>query len=88
MLCGFKSAYDCIAAFSETDFTEDLKKLKVPVLILHGDDDQVVPFDDSAAKAILLLKYAVLKVYQGGSHALPNMNIDQVNKDLLAFARS
>lgn len=88
MLCGFKNAYDCIAAFSETDFTEDLKGLSVPVLILHGDDDQVVPIKDSAIKAKALLKNAVLKIYPGGQHALPNLNIDQVNKDILTFAKS
>lgn len=88
MLCGFKNAYDCIKAFSETDFTEDMKGLDIPVLLLHGDDDQIVPFADSAQKGIKLLKNGTLKVYPGGPHALPNISIEQVNHDLLAFAKS
>jgi len=88
MLCGFKGAYDCIKAFSETDFTEDMKKIDIPVLLLHGDDDQVVPIDASAHAGVKLLKKGTLKVYPGGPHALPNIFADEVNKDVLAFIRS
>lgn len=88
MLCGFKNAYDCIKAFSETDFTEDMKGLDIPVLLLHGDDDQIVPFADAAEKGIKFLKHGTLKVYPGGPHALPNTNIEEVNQDLLTFAKS
>ncbi|KAI9706879.1 MAG: hypothetical protein M1820_004658 [Bogoriella megaspora] len=88
MMCGFKNAYDCIEAFSETDLTEDLKKISVPVLILHGDDDQVVPIQASAQEAIKLVPNGKLKVYPGGAHALPNINIEEVNRDLLEFLKS
>jgi non-heme chloroperoxidase len=87
MQCGFKNAYDCIEAFSETDLREDLKKMNIPVLLLHGDDDQVVPIDVSAREAVKLLPNAELKVYPGAPHALPNTNADEVNKDLLEFLR-
>jgi non-heme chloroperoxidase len=88
MMAGFKNTYDCIKAFSETDFTQDLKKMKIPVLIIHGDDDQIVPIKDSALKSIKLVPNGTLKVYKGGAHALPNLAIDQVNKDLLDFLKS
>jgi non-heme chloroperoxidase len=88
LLCGHKNGYDCIKAFSETDFTEDLKKFDVPTLILHGDDDQIVPIDASAKLSAKLVKNAVLKIYPGGSHALGDTSKDQVNKDLLEFIRS
>ena len=88
MMCGFKNAYDCIKAFSETDLTEDLQKIDVPVLILHGDDDQIVPIQASAHQAIKLLSKGKLKVYPGGAHALPNTAVDEVNQDLLAFLKS
>lgn len=88
MMAGFKNAYDCIKTFSETDLTEDLKKMNIPVLLLHGDDDQVVPIVAAAQKAIKLLPNGTLKVYKGGAHALPNMNIDEVNQDLLKFLES
>ena len=81
MVCSFKAAYDCIKAFSETDFTEDLKKMDIPVLILHGDDDQVVPIQAAALKAINLVPNGRLKVFPGGPHVLPNIYIDEVNKD-------
>lgn len=87
MLGGFKGIYDCIKAFSETDFTEDLKKINVPTLILHGDDDQIVPFEDSALLSSKLIKNAQLKVYKGGSHGICSTNKDQVNADLLAFLK-
>ena len=88
MMCGFKNAYDCIKAFSETDLSEDLKKIDIPVLLLHGDDDQVVPIDASAHESIKLLPKGTLKVYPGGAHALPNTAIEEVNKDLLDFIKS
>lgn len=85
MLVSIKAAYDCVKQFSETDFTEDLKKMDIPVLLLHGDDDQVVPLKASAQKAINLLPKGTLKVYPGGPHALPNICADEVNKDILEF---
>ena len=87
-MVGLKNAYDCIKAFSETDFTEDLKKIDVPTLIMHGDDDQIVPIGDSALLAAKLVKNATLKIYKGGSHALGDTSKDQLNADLLAFAKS
>ena len=85
MQAGFKGVIDCIKAFSETDFTEDLKKIDVPTLIMHGDDDQIVPIDASARRSATLVKEAVLKVYAGFSHGMCSVNKDQVNADLLAF---
>lgn len=88
MLAGHKGTYDCIKAFSETDFTEDLKKFDIPTLILHGDDDQVVPIDASARQSAKLVPHAILKVYPGGAHALPDTARDRLNADLLAFLQS
>ena len=88
MLSGHKNAYDCIKAFSETDFTQDLKKFDVPTLIIHGDDDQIVPIGASAMLSSKLVKDAVLKIYPGGSHSLGDTSKDQLNADLLEFARS
>lgn len=88
MMAGFKNAYDCIKAFSETDFTEDLKKLDVPTLILHGDDDQIVPIGASAHQSSKLVKNAKLKVYSGGAHGLTTTQKNEVNEDLLAFIKS
>jgi len=85
MMCGMKGAYDCIKAFSETDFTEDLKKMDVPTLILHGDDDQIVPIVASALLSSKLVKDATLKVYPGAPHGMPSTLKDQINADLLAF---
>jgi non-heme chloroperoxidase len=85
---GAKAHYDCIAVFSETDFTEDLKTLSVPVLFLHGEDDQVVPIANSAHKAISLVRDGILKTYPGLSHGLFATHPDLINADLLAFARS
>jgi non-heme chloroperoxidase len=87
MQAGFKAAYDCIKAFSETDFTEDLTRIDVPTLILHGDDDQIVPIDASARRAAKMIKGATLKVYPGAPHGLCSTHKDQVNADLLAFVR-
>jgi non-heme chloroperoxidase len=85
MMAGHKNALDCIKAFSETDFTEDLKKFDVPTLIIHGDDDQIVPIGASAMLSSKLVKNATLKVYPGGSHALGDTSKEKLNADLLAF---
>jgi non-heme chloroperoxidase len=85
MMAGFKGVYDCIKQFSETDFTSDLKKIDVPTLIIHGDDDQVVPIGDSAMLSAKLVKGANLKVYPGAPHGLCSTHKNQVNEDLLAF---
>jgi non-heme chloroperoxidase len=85
MLCGHKAAYDCIKAFSETDFTEDLKKFDVPTLILHGDDDQIVPIGAAAMLSSKIVKGATLKVYPGAPHGMCSTLKDQVNSELLAF---
>ena len=85
MLGGVKPHYDCIKAFSETDFTEDLKKFDVPTLILHGDDDQIVPIGAAALMSSKIVKNATLKVYPGFPHGMPTTNADQINADLLAF---
>jgi len=87
MMGGIKAHYDCIKAFSETDFTEDLKSIDVPVLLLHGDDDQVVPVADSALIGITLLKHGQLKVYPGYPHGMATTHADDINRDLLAFIR-
>jgi non-heme chloroperoxidase len=85
MMGGMKAHYDCIKAFSETDFTEDLKKFDVPTLILHGDDDQIVPIRAAAPMSAKIVKNATLKVYPGFPHGMPTTNADQINADLLAF---
>ncbi|WP_266169094.1 alpha/beta fold hydrolase [Dyella subtropica] len=84
---GLKGQYDCIKQFSETDFTEDLKKIDVPVLFVHGDDDQIVPIDDASRLAVKLVKHGTLKVFPGASHGLAQVNQDEFNKELLAFAK-
>ncbi len=88
MQSGFKNAYDCIKAFSETDFTEDLKKIDVPTLIIHGDEDQIVPIGAAALRSSKLVPHATLKIYSGGSHSLGDTAKDQLNADLLAFIRA
>ncbi|PTX94019.1 alpha/beta hydrolase [Spartobacteria bacterium LR76] len=88
MQSGFKNAYDCIKAFSETDFTEDLKKIDVPTLIIHGDADQIVPIGAAALRSSKLVPNAILKVYPGGSHSLGDTAKDQLNADLLEFIRA
>lgn len=88
MMGGIKAQYDCIKAFSETDFTEDLKTITVPVLVMHGDDDQIVPFADSAPLAAKLLKNGTLKVYAGLPHGMATTHADVINGDLLAFFQS
>jgi len=88
MMGGIKAQYDCIKAFSETDFTEDLKQINVPVLVMHGDDDQIVPFADSAPLSVKLLKQGTLKIYEGLPHGLCTTHPEIVNADLLAFIKS
>lgn len=85
MMGGAKAHYDCIKAFSETDFTEDLQTLDIPVLVMHGEDDQIVPIHDSALKAIALLKHGTLKTYPGLPHGMCATHPEVVNPDLLAF---
>ena len=88
MMAGFKSVIDCIKAFSETDFNDDLKKFDIPALIMHGDDDQIVPIGASALLAAKIIKNATLKVYPGLSHGMCSVNKDQINADLLAFFKA
>ncbi|WP_405549543.1 alpha/beta fold hydrolase [Variovorax paradoxus] len=88
MQCGQKNSYECIKAFSETDFTEDLKKIDVPTLIMHGEDDQIVPIHDSAKKSVQLVKGAKAIYYPGAPHGLTATMQDKINADLLAFLKS
>jgi non-heme chloroperoxidase len=88
MMGGIKAHYDCIKAFSETDFTEDLKKIEVPVLVMHGEDDQIVPIADSALLSSKLLKHGTLKVYKGFPHGMCSTHPAIINKDLLEFIKS
>jgi len=88
MLAGFKGVFDCIKAFSETDFTEDLRKFDVPTLILHGDDDQIVPIGASASLSSKLIKNAQLKVYKGAPHGMCSTRKDEINAALLAFLKA
>src|SRR5262245_44346761 len=88
MMAGMPACYFCVKAFSETDMTEDLKTFDVPTLILHGDDDQIVPFADSAELSVKLVKNAKLKVYQGSPHGMCTTEKDKINEDLLAFIKS
>ena len=88
MMAGFPTSYFCIKAFSETDLTEDLKRFDVPTLILHGDDDQIVPIGASALLSSKLVKNAVLKIYPGGTHSLGDTSKEQLNADLLAFLKN
>ena len=88
MMAGAKNAYDCIKAFSETDFTEDLKKFDIPTLIIHGDDDQIVPIGTSALLSAKLVRNATLKIYPGASHSLGDTSKEQLKADLLAFLQS
>ena len=88
MMGGIKAHYDCIKVFSETDFTDDLKNVEVPVLILHGDDDQIVPYATTAQKAVTFLKNGKLIIYPGLSHGMPTINADTINNDVLKFITS
>ena len=87
MMGGIKAQYDCIKAFSETDFTEDLKRIEVPVLVQHGDDDQIVPYENSAPLSAKLLKHGTLKTYEGLPHGMATTHADIINRDILAFIR-
>jgi non-heme chloroperoxidase len=85
---GAKAHYDGVKAFSETDFTEDLREILVPTLVMHGDDDQVVPLADSAELSVKLLKDGTLKVYPGFPHGMCTVNADVINPDLLEFIKA
>jgi non-heme chloroperoxidase len=87
MQAGHKNTFDCIKVFSETDLTEDLKKFDVPTLVVHGDDDQIVPIAASAQLSSKLVKNATLKIYKGAPHGLTDTHKTQLNEDLLAFVR-
>jgi non-heme chloroperoxidase len=84
---GIKAQYDCIKAFSETDFSDDLKAIELPVLVLHGDDDQIVPYEDSAPLTVKLLKQGRLKTYPGYPHGMATTHADEINADILAYLR-
>ena len=86
--CSIKSAHACVKQFSETDFTEDLKKMTIPTLVIHGDDDQIVPLATTARRAVEILPQARLSVFEGAGHGLPSTHKDQLNAELLAFLRS
>ena len=88
MMGGVKAHYDGIVAFSQTDFTEDLKKITVPVLVMHGDDDQIVPYADAGPLSAKLVKNGTLKTYHGYPHGMPTTNADVINADLLAFFKT
>lgn len=88
MMGGAKAHYDGIVAFSQTDFTEDLKKISVPVLVMHGDDDQIVPYENSGVLSAKLVQNGTLKTYKGYSHGMLTINADVINPDLLAFIRA
>ena len=88
MMGGAKAHYDGIKAFSETDFTEDLKRIAVPTLVMHGDDDQIVPYKDAALLSIKLLKHGTLRIYPGFPHGMLTTHADVINQELLAFVRS
>ncbi len=86
-MAGLPASYFCIKAFSETDLTEDLKKVDVPTLVLHGDDDQIVPIEDSALLSSKIIKNAKLKVYKGAPYGLCTTHKDMVNEELITFIR-
>ena len=88
MACGHRAAYECIAAFSATDFRDDLAAVDVPTLVIHGDDDQIVPFEVGGRRSAELIEGAALKVYEGASHALPDTARDRLHEDLLQFIDS
>ncbi len=88
MMGGAKAHYDGIVAFSQTDFTEDLKKISVPVLVMHGDDDQIVPYADAGVLSAKLVQNGTLKIYQGFPHGMPTTEAETINADLLAFLQS
>jgi non-heme chloroperoxidase len=85
MMGGAKAHYDGIVAFSQTDFTRDLKEMSVPTLVMHGDDDQIVPYEDAGVLTAKIVKNATLKIYKGFPHGMPTTQADTINRDLLAF---
>ena len=88
MQSGIKASYDCIAQFSETDFSDDLKKIDVPALFMRGDDDQIVPYEDASVLAVKLVQNGTLKIYPGFSHGMAITESETINADLLTFIRS
>jgi non-heme chloroperoxidase len=88
MMGGIKAQYDCIKVLSETEFFDDLKMIDIPVLVMHGEDDQICPFESSGKKSVKLLKQGTLKTYPGFPHGMPTTNAEQINADLLAFFKS
>jgi non-heme chloroperoxidase len=88
MLGGHKKTLDCIKAFSETDFTDDLEKFDIPTLVSHGDDDQIVPIDAAGRSSARIIKNATLKVYPGAPHGITDTHKEQLNADLLAFVKA
>jgi len=88
MMGGIKAHYDCIKAFSETDFTDDLKAITVPTLVMHGDDDQIVPYEDTGVRSAELIPGAQLKLYKGYPHGMLTLHADVINPDLLAFIKA
>jgi len=88
MMAGHKNLYDCIKAFSQTDFTEDFKRIDIPALVVHGDDDQVVPIDITGRRAVKLLKHGKLLVYAGAPHGIPDTHREKLNGDILEFIKS
>ena len=88
MMGGAKAHYDGVVAFSQTDFTEDLRQIRLPVLVMHGDDDQVVPYADAGPLSAELLPNGILKTYKGFPHGMPTTHADVINADLLEFIRS
>jgi non-heme chloroperoxidase len=88
MMGGAKAHYECIKAFSETDFTEDLRQIKAPTLVIHGDDDQIVPFEDAALRSVELLQQGTLKIYPGYPHGMLTTHADALNPDILAFIQA
>ena len=88
MQCSIHSAYACIKQFSETDFTDDLKKMAIPTLVVHGDDDQIVPIDAAGRRAVTFLPQGTLHVYEGAPHGIPATHKDKLNADLLDFLKS
>src|SRR5208282_690565 len=88
MQSGVKASYDCIEQFSETDFTEDLKEIDVPALFMHGEDDQIVPYQDASTLAVTLVQNGTLKIYPGLSHGMAIIDADTINPDLLEFIKT
>jgi non-heme chloroperoxidase len=88
MMGGTKAHYDCVKAFSETDFTQDLNQIDQPTLVMHGDDDQIVPFADSGPLSAKLLKRGTLKVYPGYPHGMATVHSEKINADLLDFVKA